>query len=359
MSEHDDAGNADDAFDEIVSNFEGSADASVEPDEVARLEQERNELVDTLQRMQADVENLRKRMMREQSVAIERASERLVEQLLPVLDNFELAMTNLEADEDGTLNADKVRKGIELVFADFLSVLEKSGLERIDAQGAPFDPNQHEAVMEEPGDGGEPTERRSLERTVQRDVPEQHEVDDEDVHPVLARVPDRVRRRGHEHERDEPDPVRPGAVRSADASAREVRERQAEDAEERGQRPHGRVTLAEPAHPDVQQQVVERGCPVDPQRRPEVAEGHPGNVDRERLVEPEVTAHREAEDHTDHHDPDDRGEGEGAPGRRIGARRGRGRRGRDGDHDAASLPIAARPTGAPAATRVVECGHDR
>lgn len=158
MSEHDDAnGDAtDDAFDAIVSNFEGSADSSAEPDELARLAQERDELVDTLQRMQADVENLRKRMMREQTTAIERAAERIVEQLLPVLDNFELAVTNLEADEDGTLNADKVRKGVELVFAEFLSVLEKAGLERIDAQGAPFDPHQHEAVMEEPGEGGEP-----------------------------------------------------------------------------------------------------------------------------------------------------------------------------------------------------------
>jgi molecular chaperone GrpE len=125
-------------------------------DELARVTQERNELVDTLQRMQADVENLRKRMMRDQAVAIERASERLVEQLLPVLDNFELAMTSLDADESGQLNADKVRKGVELVFADFLSVLEKAGLERIDAHGATFDPNHHEAVMEEPGDGGEP-----------------------------------------------------------------------------------------------------------------------------------------------------------------------------------------------------------
>lgn len=125
-------------------------------DDFARLTRERDELVDTLQRMQADVENIRKRMMREQSVAIERASERLIEQLLPVLDNFELAMTSLDADESGQLNADKVRKGVELVFADFLSVLEKAGLERIDAHGATFDPNHHEAVMEEPGDGGEP-----------------------------------------------------------------------------------------------------------------------------------------------------------------------------------------------------------
>lgn len=149
-----------DAFDDIVEGveLEGSdaAEFAAEPEELARITQERNELVDTLQRMQADVENLRKRMMRDQADAIERAAERIVGQLLPVLDNFELAMTSLDADEAGQLNADKVRKGVELVFAEFLSVLEKAGLERIDAQGATFDPNHHEAVMEEPGDGGEP-----------------------------------------------------------------------------------------------------------------------------------------------------------------------------------------------------------
>jgi molecular chaperone GrpE len=131
------------------------SDAST-PETLARITQERDELVDTLQRMQADVENLRKRMARDQQLAIERAAERIVEQLLPVLDNFELALSSLEADESGELNAEKVRKGVELVFADFLGVLEKAGLQRIDAHGAVFDPTQHEAVMEEPGAGEEP-----------------------------------------------------------------------------------------------------------------------------------------------------------------------------------------------------------
>jgi molecular chaperone GrpE len=66
-----------------------------------------------------------------------------------VLDSFELALGQL-GDVD-----DNVRKGVELVFAELLGVLERHGLERIDAAGVPFDPNVHEAVSQE-GDEGEP-----------------------------------------------------------------------------------------------------------------------------------------------------------------------------------------------------------
>lgn len=152
----DDTPNSDDALDAdqtIASSAPEEMDG--EPDELTRLVQERTELVATLQRMQADFENLRKRLQRDQQVAIERAAEKLVDQLLPVLDNFELALTSLEADEHGLIAADKVRKGVELVFAEFVSVLEKAGLARIDAHGAPFDPEQHEAVLEVEGDGDE------------------------------------------------------------------------------------------------------------------------------------------------------------------------------------------------------------
>jgi molecular chaperone GrpE len=48
---------------------------------------------------------------------------------------------------------EQVRKGVELVYADLVDVLERNGLERIDAQGTPFDPNEHEAVMQDDGDG--------------------------------------------------------------------------------------------------------------------------------------------------------------------------------------------------------------
>jgi len=118
------------------------------------LQRERNDLLDTTQRLQADFENYRKRVLREQTALVERATEGLVEQLLPVLDSFELALANLDPDVD----TDRVRKGIELVYAELLGVLERAGLERIDALGEPFDPNEHEAVMQEDGDGeeGEP-----------------------------------------------------------------------------------------------------------------------------------------------------------------------------------------------------------
>jgi molecular chaperone GrpE len=116
--------------------------------DIETLQRERDDLLDTTKRLQADFENYRKRVLREQTVLVERASENIIEQLLPVLDSFELAMANLDADTD-----DRVRKGIELVYAELIGVLERAGLERIAAQGAPFDPNEHEAVMQDDGEG--------------------------------------------------------------------------------------------------------------------------------------------------------------------------------------------------------------
>ena len=137
-------------------NEEGAAEeASVEQAEadlgadLAALAKERDEMRGLAQRVQADFENYRKRMLREQTDAIARANEAIVEQLLPVLDTFELALGHNDAD-------DNVRKGVELVFAELLAVLEKNGLERIDATGVPFDPNVHEAVLQEGGSDGEP-----------------------------------------------------------------------------------------------------------------------------------------------------------------------------------------------------------
>jgi molecular chaperone GrpE len=115
------------------------------------LQRERNDLLDTSQRLQADFENYRKRVLREQTALVERATEGLVEQLLPVLDSFELALANFDTGND--LDGDRVRKGIELVYAELLGVLERTGLERMQALHALFDPNEHEAVMQEDGEG--------------------------------------------------------------------------------------------------------------------------------------------------------------------------------------------------------------
>src|SRR3954470_2173442 len=125
------------------------AEAQIEADLEALLQQ-REDALDVARRVQADFENYRKRVLREQTALVERATEGLVENLLPVLDSFELAVVNLDG---GDVDIDKVRKGVELVFAELLAVLEKSGLERIESHGVAFDPNEHEAVMQDDGDG--------------------------------------------------------------------------------------------------------------------------------------------------------------------------------------------------------------
>ena len=83
--------------------------------DLSSLQRERDEWLDTTRRLQADFENYRKRVVREQTALVERASEGLVEQMLPVLDNFELALRSITAEHE------QVRKGVELVYAELLS----------------------------------------------------------------------------------------------------------------------------------------------------------------------------------------------------------------------------------------------
>jgi molecular chaperone GrpE len=118
-------------------------------DELARVTAERDEYLAHLQRTQAEFENYRKRQLRDQTVHLERANASLVEQLLPVLDSFELALGS------GGTDVERLRKGVELVYGELLGALEKAGLERIEALGKPFDPEEHEAVMHVEDDGGE------------------------------------------------------------------------------------------------------------------------------------------------------------------------------------------------------------
>ena len=138
---------------EVAVSEEEAAASELEADlaRLTQIETERNEYLDTLRRVQAEFENYRKRVIKEQTALVDRATSGLVEQLLPVLDSFELALKNL--DSAGSDDIESVRKGVELVYAELLGVLEKAGLSRIEAEGKPFDPNVHEAVMQEDGDG--------------------------------------------------------------------------------------------------------------------------------------------------------------------------------------------------------------
>jgi molecular chaperone GrpE len=106
-----------------------------------------------LRRLQAEFDNYRKRMLREQTVRVASASQALVSKLLPVLDNFELAISHAEQSQDFDRG---MLKGIEMAVGALQAVLRGEGLSRIEAEGKPFDPERHEAVIAVEEEGAEP-----------------------------------------------------------------------------------------------------------------------------------------------------------------------------------------------------------
>ena len=107
-----------------------------------------------LLRLQADFDNYRKRMAREKQEWIAFASEKLVLEILPVLDHFELGLADSAKNGAPTAFTD----GFHIIYNQLRAVLEKAGVQAIDAEGQPFDPNLHEAITHIPS----------------ADVPEEH-----------------------------------------------------------------------------------------------------------------------------------------------------------------------------------------
>ena len=119
-----------------------AAEEAVEQD-IESLRAERDQFKDIAQRLQADFDNYRKRMANQQADEVQRATGKMAEALLPVLDACEAAFVQHPAE-------------IEPIFNLLLGELRKLGLEGMNLQDQPFDPNLAEAVLHEPGDGGEP-----------------------------------------------------------------------------------------------------------------------------------------------------------------------------------------------------------
>jgi molecular chaperone GrpE len=121
-----------------------------QPDDLrARLEEaeaKRDEYLGDLQRVAADFDNYRKRMAREQEALFQRAGARLVEKLLPVLDDLERALDAAEHHEEA-----KVIEGVRLTRSTLWNILSSEGIAEIEADGA-FDPHVHEALMSQPAE---------------------------------------------------------------------------------------------------------------------------------------------------------------------------------------------------------------
>jgi len=111
-------------------------------DQVQSAIDERDQLKDQLLRTMADFQNFRKRVLDEKKQLEERAIERFVVSLLPVLDNFERGMASVEAGADPA----SVIEGVRAIERQFRSVLDTQKVVRIKSVGEPFDPDQHEAL---------------------------------------------------------------------------------------------------------------------------------------------------------------------------------------------------------------------
>ena len=102
---------------------------------------------DRLLRTTADFENFKKRAARERQDAIKYANEALIEKLLTVLDNFEMAQAAVQAGAPDALKS--LQEGVAMIHQQLRNVLTGAGLEEVEAGGKPFDPNLHEAVSQE------------------------------------------------------------------------------------------------------------------------------------------------------------------------------------------------------------------
>lgn len=146
------------AKEEMEQNGEVGADDEVseveeELTEVERLERELQEMEDKFLRKTAELENFRRRMRDVRQKAEQEARVDVVARFLDVLDDFDRSLQaaeQAEADNEGGPAFETLKEGVELVYSKFSDELNKLGVERIEAEGQPFDEQEHDAMMQQP-----------------------------------------------------------------------------------------------------------------------------------------------------------------------------------------------------------------
>ena len=118
-----------------------TAEVAPVEDKAAALEAELKEKSDRILRLQADFENFRRRTAKEKEELAAVITQNILGDLLPLLDNFERAMAVEQTDGEA------FQKGVEMIFTQLREVLDKHGLQSIEAEGQTFDPNFHQAAM--------------------------------------------------------------------------------------------------------------------------------------------------------------------------------------------------------------------
>lgn len=145
---HDEAENPDTTTDDEQAEVVEEMDAHHIQADLDKARAEAEEYLDSLQRLKAEFENFRKRMVREQSEILKLASQGVIGEILPVMDNFERALDHeIHGDQ-----LDEYKKGLQLVYGQLFDVMAREGLSTLEPVGQPFDPTRHEAVMQEDSD---------------------------------------------------------------------------------------------------------------------------------------------------------------------------------------------------------------
>jgi molecular chaperone GrpE len=133
----------------MTDHEEQVVESGEQQDPLAALEAERDEAIDRWKRSAADFENYKKRTAREREEYVALANERLVKDLLPILDDLERALAAVGEHEEAT-----VEEGVRLVHRSLASLLERNGVKQISTEGT-FDPHVHEALLSQPSEAEE------------------------------------------------------------------------------------------------------------------------------------------------------------------------------------------------------------
>ena len=129
--------------------LESDDETSSGPSNLKEAQEQIDELSERVIRLTADYDNYRKRAQRDKAEVRQFANQGILEKLLPVLDNFEMAIVAVK-DADSS-----VRDGVQMIYDQLLGVLKAEGVEPVDAVGEQFDPNMHEAISQEESEDAE------------------------------------------------------------------------------------------------------------------------------------------------------------------------------------------------------------
>ena len=160
--------------DTVEPTESAAPETAAEPAAVA--EAVKAEMMDRILRLQADFDNYRRRTRQEQTELSAFVSQNLIKELLPVIDNFERALGSRPAEDPSGFGA-----GVEMIFRQLYSVLEKQGISTVAAVGEMFDPNRHEAILKD-ADSDQP------EGTVVAELQKGYAVGGKVIRPALVKV---------------------------------------------------------------------------------------------------------------------------------------------------------------------------